>query len=315
MGVDTLSAYQGNDTPPGKGMTSLMIRNLPRSYTEEVLLAQLESAFGIACVDFLYMPWNFKRDCNIGYAFVNFVKDTDALEFFLNNSGRRWALEDATRPCCRIATAHVQGLAANVEHFAKMAVDLPQSRRDPIVYLNGIRENLWAVLPLAPRAVKDNEHVPDKTTAQPKTSNHRQKNNEHVPDKTTAQPKTNNHRQHRGTDDVRADGDLERQRSANLFTSGYGVETLSRSQPSSDNATKRATDAAQLTAKFRVTRFLPDEGSCTTPPPLHRQTSGCLTPPEQAGSGWSSCSTMSSETGVPSGAAARNQFFGVLFHL
>lgn len=185
---DMLPAFEGKDTPPAKGVTSLMIRNLPKCYTEDCFLTHIENGFGKGSVDFLYMPWNGKRDCNIGYAFVNFVKDTVAFEFFLKHSCQRWVMEDASRPCCRIATAHVQGLAANLVHFFRMADSLPQWRRDPIVFLEGVRVNLTELQPLVEEWAKVNEcgAVPSltqesKTTAPPKAMRERQRRENRVP--------------------------------------------------------------------------------------------------------------------------------------
>jgi len=352
---DKVSTYEGKDTPPGKGVTSLMIRNLPKSYTEDIFLSQFENAFGTACVDFLYMPWNVKRDCNIGYAFVNFKEEAVALEFFLKNSCQRWTLEDASRPCCRIATAHVQGLAANLEHFVKMAVDLPQCRRDPIVYLDGIRVDLSVALPLmAPGAVTSNSVHATVLPSQQKS-------------KTIRQPKAKHQRQNRGMGAVQASGTSGGLRSADFSTSDYATDQMMHSQVSSAAAEMHAAHGKQVAAervarllvserlhnpepcdfgygaeeisrfvelsskgathpqenaqmaKRHMARSLPDEGNRATPGPVHRlcttQQSGCLTPPGQYGSSWSSCSTRSSETANPSHVATRDQYIGVRFSM
>jgi len=51
--------------------TTVMLRNIPNKYTREMLVRQLEQDFK-AQFDFLYLPIDFKNQCNVGYAFINF---------------------------------------------------------------------------------------------------------------------------------------------------------------------------------------------------------------------------------------------------
>jgi len=128
--------YLGPDVAPTVGATTLMIRNLPRSYTEEALVREIETVTGRGTFDFLYMPWDARRGSNISYAFVNFNNQEATQRCFYGLSGRQWRLADSSK-CCRIAAAHVQGLAANLVHYRDVA-NMPEARRHaPIVMLNG----------------------------------------------------------------------------------------------------------------------------------------------------------------------------------
>eukprot|EP00747_Dinoflagellata_sp_TGD_P112598 gnl/TRDRNA2_/TRDRNA2_171516_c1_seq2.p1 gnl/TRDRNA2_/TRDRNA2_171516_c1~~gnl/TRDRNA2_/TRDRNA2_171516_c1_seq2.p1 ORF type:complete len:431 (-),score=73.20 gnl/TRDRNA2_/TRDRNA2_171516_c1_seq2:84-1376(-) len=61
--------------------TTVMLRNIPNKYTREMLVKQLNIDFK-AHYDFLYLPIDFKNQCNVGYAFINF-RTVEATERFV----------------------------------------------------------------------------------------------------------------------------------------------------------------------------------------------------------------------------------------
>eukprot|EP01119_Soliformovum_irregulare_P011987 TRINITY_DN3074_c0_g1_i2.p1 TRINITY_DN3074_c0_g1~~TRINITY_DN3074_c0_g1_i2.p1 ORF type:complete len:687 (+),score=177.89 TRINITY_DN3074_c0_g1_i2:164-2224(+) len=53
--------------------TTLMIRNIPNKYTQKMLLAAVDERHR-GTYDFFYLPIDFKNKCNVGYAFINFIR-------------------------------------------------------------------------------------------------------------------------------------------------------------------------------------------------------------------------------------------------
>ena len=51
-----------------------MLRNLPNNYTRDMFLSLLDEEGLSELYDFVYLPMDFCRDANLGYAFVNLVK-------------------------------------------------------------------------------------------------------------------------------------------------------------------------------------------------------------------------------------------------
>ena len=67
--------FQVNLEAISKGLdqrTTLMIRNIPNKYTQDMLLEFLDQEHK-GRYDFIYLPIDFKNKCNVGYAFINFI--------------------------------------------------------------------------------------------------------------------------------------------------------------------------------------------------------------------------------------------------
>lgn len=118
--------------------TTLMIKNVPRAYTEDALLLELETIVGKGTFDFFYMPWDTKRQSNFGCAFVNFLSPADALRCVSAFSTRKWCFV-STSKTCSVVPAHVQGLENNLEHYRDRAVCSPDNVHCPIVFKDGER--------------------------------------------------------------------------------------------------------------------------------------------------------------------------------
>ncbi|WOK95164.1 protein MEI2-like 2 [Canna indica] len=112
--------------------TTVMIKNLPNKFTDEVLLKILDEhcskenrkldqtasglGDGASEFDFLYLPIDFETGSNKGYAFVNFTSATGAwrLHNYLHNYS--WKSHGSFK-VCQVTCARIQGLAALLKHF------------------------------------------------------------------------------------------------------------------------------------------------------------------------------------------------------
>eukprot|EP00028_Trichosphaerium_sp_Am-I-7-wt_P000077 CAMPEP_0168527326 /NCGR_PEP_ID=MMETSP0405-20121227/12537_1 /TAXON_ID=498012 /ORGANISM="Trichosphaerium sp, Strain Am-I-7 wt" /LENGTH=441 /DNA_ID=CAMNT_0008550419 /DNA_START=104 /DNA_END=1426 /DNA_ORIENTATION=- len=69
--------------------TTLMVKNIPNKYDQEMLLEAInkhhEGAF-----DFFYLPIDFRNKCNVGYAFINFIDPKSIAAFHEEFNNKKW---------------------------------------------------------------------------------------------------------------------------------------------------------------------------------------------------------------------------------
>eukprot|EP00451_Oxyrrhis_marina_P000980 CAMPEP_0204254796 /NCGR_PEP_ID=MMETSP0468-20130131/2787_1 /ASSEMBLY_ACC=CAM_ASM_000383 /TAXON_ID=2969 /ORGANISM="Oxyrrhis marina" /LENGTH=273 /DNA_ID=CAMNT_0051228587 /DNA_START=69 /DNA_END=890 /DNA_ORIENTATION=+ len=101
--------------------TTLTIRKVPEEFDPPSLLGFIwESGFA-GTVDFFYLPMDFRRCRNVGYAFVNFSSPEFAAAFQQQMNGRV-LLDLPGAEAVEVCPARIQGLHKNVEHFRNSAV-------------------------------------------------------------------------------------------------------------------------------------------------------------------------------------------------
>lgn len=121
------------------GGGTVMLRNLPNNYTREMLLALLDKHGLGGGYDFVYLPCDFKRDANLGYAFVNLV-DTEAVQSlwktFDGFSG--WSLP-SSKTCQVKWSGPLQGFDAHVQRYRNSPVmhkSVPEKYK-PVIFKHG----------------------------------------------------------------------------------------------------------------------------------------------------------------------------------
>jgi len=87
--------------------STVMIRNIPNKYTQQMLLQEIDESFR-GLYDFFYLPIDFKNRCNVGYAFVNFIDCRSILNFLDNFDGNRWKRFNSEKVCA-VSYARIQG--------------------------------------------------------------------------------------------------------------------------------------------------------------------------------------------------------------
>lgn len=137
--------------------TTIMLRNLPLTYTRTMLLDLLDSEGFKGRYDFLYLPSNFETSLGFGYAFVNFSCEDDAELAFRHFRGFNTWTTPSEEVCETSWSDPYQGLAANVERYRNSPVmhESVDDRHKPVVFRGGIRQAFPAPTKLikAPKTV------------------------------------------------------------------------------------------------------------------------------------------------------------------
>lgn len=112
--------------------TTLMIRNIPNKYTQQMLLAEINARHR-GQYDFFYLPIDFKNKCNMGYAFINFLEASHIVAFYDEFDGQKWTNFNSEKVCA-ISYARLQGKQAMITRFQNSSLlDKHESYR-PLVF-------------------------------------------------------------------------------------------------------------------------------------------------------------------------------------
>mmetsp|Transcript_45308 Transcript_45308/g.113982 ORF Transcript_45308/g.113982 Transcript_45308/m.113982 type:complete len:424 (+) Transcript_45308:148-1419(+) len=112
------SASAGTKDEWPSTMTTVMLRNIPNSYTPEELVHDMVQQGFEGMFDFLYLPIDFTTKKNKGYGFLNFRSSATALRFRDAFGGQRLT-RYATDKVLDVSPAKTQGLAANACKYLK----------------------------------------------------------------------------------------------------------------------------------------------------------------------------------------------------
>lgn len=120
--------------------TTVMIRDIPETFTRTSLLRLIGAQGFFGRFDFLYLPVDFKRQQNLGYALVNLVSPSEALRFTKHFDGfSRWDVP--TEKICSVGwCSPQQGLEAHVERYRNSPVmheSVPEEWR-PLLLSHGV---------------------------------------------------------------------------------------------------------------------------------------------------------------------------------
>lgn len=113
--LDPQKIIDGSET-----RTTIMIKNIPNKYTQQMLLMSIDANFANT-YDFFYLPIDFKNKCNVGYAFVNFLDCSVIPAFYREMNGNTWD-RFKSKKICAITYARIQGRNALIQHFQSSSV-------------------------------------------------------------------------------------------------------------------------------------------------------------------------------------------------
>jgi hypothetical protein len=98
--------------------TTLMIKNIPNFITQSDLLEIINRNFA-TCYNFFYLPIDFNRNQNAGYAFINFKVAKFIVKFYLEYENKPWEFSGCQNKVCYLSYARIQGFRSITEHFNK----------------------------------------------------------------------------------------------------------------------------------------------------------------------------------------------------
>ena len=112
--------------------TTLMIRNIPNKYTQSMLLEELNEVLHRK-FDFFYLPIDFRKKTNMGYAFINMIDPVATVILVKQFHGKGWRSSKSEK-ICQISYARIQGKHALVEQFRNSTVMSKKKQYRPIIF-------------------------------------------------------------------------------------------------------------------------------------------------------------------------------------
>ena len=112
--------------------TTVMIRHIPNKYSYKDLLEEINIKFRNK-FDFFYLPLDSQNNCNLGYAFINFIDSLHIISFYHEFKSRKWPRYNSYKEC-DLTFAKFQGkheLTSNIEkNWGKNA----DKRKMPMIF-------------------------------------------------------------------------------------------------------------------------------------------------------------------------------------
>jgi len=101
--------------------TTLMIKNIPRNIMQSFLMDIINKKFE-GLFNFFYLPIDFIKKENAGYAFINFKNSKNIVDFYIEFNEKPWPFCPNRK--CFISYARIQGFRAITQHFSSSNIML-----------------------------------------------------------------------------------------------------------------------------------------------------------------------------------------------
>lgn len=112
--------------------TTIMLRNIPNK-VDQAMLKRIVDESSWGKYDFMYLRIDFANDCNVGYAFINFVDPLDIIDFVNKRGNQRWNCFKSDK-VAEISYATIQGKDCLVQKFRNSSVMLEAAHYRPKLY-------------------------------------------------------------------------------------------------------------------------------------------------------------------------------------
>ena len=112
--------------------TTVMIRHIPNRYSYQ----NLQDEINLVCknnYDFLYLPIDSENNCNLGYAFINFINPLHIVNFYFAFKSRKWLYYNSLKEC-DLSFAKFQGKTELTSNFEKNMSKSDDKRRIPLIF-------------------------------------------------------------------------------------------------------------------------------------------------------------------------------------
>jgi len=124
---NSINNIKNNDVtkkePPWLDITTVMMRNLPNKYTQQMLLEELQDGgFRLQRdFDFFYLPMDHSNAANLGYCFINFTQTALANAFAAAFQGKKMRRFNSNKTVV-VMPASIQGFEKNYEYYSSTRV-------------------------------------------------------------------------------------------------------------------------------------------------------------------------------------------------
>ena len=112
--------------------TTVMIRHIPNRYSYQ----NLQDEINLVCqnkYDFLYLPLDSENNCNLGYAFINFINPLHIVNFYFAFKSRKWLCYNSLKEC-DLSFAKFQGKSELTSNFERNMNKSDDKRRIPLLF-------------------------------------------------------------------------------------------------------------------------------------------------------------------------------------
>jgi hypothetical protein len=97
-----------------------MIRHIPNKYNMRTILDEFKKDFKDK-FDTFYLPLDESNNCNLGFAFINFIDPIHIIHFYDEFRGKRWQKYNSDK-ICELAYAKFQGKNELMAHIEKSCI-------------------------------------------------------------------------------------------------------------------------------------------------------------------------------------------------
>ncbi|KAK1756242.1 RNA recognition motif 2-domain-containing protein [Echria macrotheca] len=112
--------------------TTIMLRNIPNK-VNQAMLKDIVDQSSWGKYDFMYLRIDFANDCNVGYAFINFVDPLHIIDFVNARANQRWNCFKSDK-VAEVSYATIQGKDCLVQKFRNSSVMLEAPHYRPKLY-------------------------------------------------------------------------------------------------------------------------------------------------------------------------------------